>query len=226
MRLQSIDVTSVPPIEKFAVDALSDTVVFGGPNGVGKTRLISELISRLQSPKAQANVALIIAATSTEEESEWGAKSLDTRSPGDWAKLKTTLQANRTRRNWRSSILRFESDRSIQQIQPFAFSWDIADPYEEQVNWATLFNWMRERFQDTVHSLFRMIEHQKQAIANRAIQLRREGYGSMQLEFSDPIAPFKDAFASLLAPKELADPQPKTQKLEYILDGGAFPLTR
>jgi hypothetical protein len=225
VRLLSIDVTDVPPVKKFFAEALSDTVVFAGPNGVGKTRLITEIILRLQDARAQRpNVALIIEATSAEEEAAWGVKSLNTRNSGDWAKLKNTIQSNRPRRNWRSSILRFESDRTISQIQPFASSWDITDPYEEQVEWTTSFHSMRARFQDTVHSLFRLIEHQKHEIANQAIQLRRDGHDSMPLEFPDPVAAFKNAFASLLAPKELADLQPKTQILEYILNGERFPF--
>ncbi len=48
----------------------------------------------------------------------------------------------------------------------------MQDPYEEQIGWNTTFKYMRDRFQDTLHSMFRIIEYQKRNIANRAIQLR------------------------------------------------------
>lgn len=44
-----------------------------------------------------------------------------------------------------------------------------------------------------------MIEAQKQSIANRAVQLRREGRDEMRLNFSDPMAPFKRVFDMLLS---------------------------
>jgi hypothetical protein len=81
---------------------------------------------------------------------------------------------------------------------------------------------MRDRFQDTVHSMFRLVERQKQSIATRAIQLKREGHGTMQLGFSDPMEEFKRVFEMLLGPKKLSDPQARLQRLEYTQDGQTF----
>lgn len=41
----------------------------------------------------------------------------------------------------------------------------------------------------------------------------------MKLEFDDPMEPFKRVFAQLLGPKELVDPVPSRQELEYRQDG-------
>lgn len=126
---------------------------------------------------------------------------------------------NRSRQNWKSSLVNFESDRSIQTLKPLTFTWDMADPTEEEIPWDHTFGFMRDRYQDTVHSLYRMLESQKQRIANQAINLRRQGYEQMNLQFPDLMEPFKQVFSSLLAPKELVDPSARQQRLEYRDDG-------
>lgn len=70
-----------------------------------------------------------------------------------------------------------------------ATSYDMADPDEEAIAWDVPFGLMRDRFQETVHSMFRMIEIQKQSIANRAVRLRCDGHAEMKLEFKDPMEP-------------------------------------
>ena len=135
------------------------------------------------------------------------------------------LQANRRRRNLRSSILQFESDRTIQNLQPYAFTWDITDPMDEELGWNFSFQGWKNRWQDTVHSMYRLIEHQKQSIANRAVQLRKEGKAEMKLEFADPMTRFKDVFSQLLAPKTLADPSARRQALEYEYEGQVFDVS-
>jgi len=98
----------------------------------------------------------------------------------------------------------------------------MPNPDEESVSWDLTSGYMRDRFQDTVHSMFRLVEQQKQGIATRAIQLKREGRDSMPLGFTDPMAEFKRVFEMLLGPKRLADPQARLQKLQYIQDDQAF----
>ena len=77
---------------------------------------------------------------------------------------------------------------------------------DEELGWNFSFQGWKNRWQDTVHSMYRLIEHQKQSIANRAVQLRKEGKAEMKLEFANPMTRFKDVFSQLLAPKTLADP--------------------
>ena len=125
----------------------------------------------------------------------------------------------------RSSILQFESDRTIQNLQPYAFTWDVTDPMDEELGWNFSFQGWKNRWQDTVHSMYRLIEHQKQSIANRAVQLRKEGKGEMKLEFDDPMTRFKEVFSQLLAPKTLADPSARRQALEYECDGQIFDVS-
>ena len=223
MRLKSLTVRNCPPIQRFEIDDLSDVIVIAGPNGVGKTRLLQRVIQHLRGASPSPDLSGTIEATSPEERETWGGKhELDMSSASDLPLLQQTLQVNRLKRKLRSSLVNFESDRTIQTIQPFTFTWAIADPDEETVSWDTSFNPMRDRFQDTVHSLFKMIEIQKKGIANRAIELRREGKTSMALKFEDPMNPFKDVFSLLLAPKQLLTPSAEQQKLQYTLDDQIF----
>ena len=219
MKLSSIVAKDIPPIILFRVNSLANVVVLAGPNGVGKTRLTQQVLAHLRNARPQTNISVEIEATSGEERDAWGKDRLSTTVAEEAAHFKTTLQSNRRRKNWKSSIITFESDRSIQKVQPYAFTWDMEDPYEEKIGWDTTFKYMRDRFKDTLHSMFRLIEYQKRNIANRAIQLRKDGKSEMRLNFPDPMEPFKKVFTELLAPKVLIDPNPKNLQLEYELDG-------
>lgn len=225
MRLDAISVLDTPPVKRFEVSDLADVVVLAGPNGVGKTRLLQRIVAYLRGASLDATVRGQVSATSPAEVQTWGQNTLDLSVPADLERLRTTLQASRRRQNWTSSLVNFESDRSIQNLQPLNFTWDMADPVEEAVSWDITFGFMRDRFQDTVHAMFRMIEAQKQSIANRAIQLQREGRAEMKLNFTDPMDPFKEVFAMLLAPKELVNPSARNQRLEYTVDGQVFDFT-
>lgn len=225
MRLLSLVINDCPPIRRFEVAGLSDVVVIAGPNGVGKTRLIARMMEYLSSPQSYPNCVAMIEATSEDERVAWGVSTLNLTDPNDAQRYLATLQANRRRRNLRSSILQFESDRTIQNLQPYAFSWDITDPMDEELGWNFSFQSWKNRWQDTVHSMYRLIEHQKQSIANRAVQLRKEGKGEMKLEFDDPMTRFKEVFSLLLAPKTLVDPSARRQALEYEYNGAIFDVS-
>jgi len=47
----------------------------------------------------------------------------------------------------------------------------------------------------------------------------------MDLDFRDPTLPFKEAFAQLLAPKQLLDLDPRIQQIRYAIDGQTFNIT-
>jgi len=223
MRLRSISVRNALPVRYFAVDNLSDLIVLAGPNGVGKTRLLQRIMDYLRGAVPNPDVKGQIEATSAEERKSWGGRTtLDMESAEDMALFRTTLQVNRRRRNLRSNLVNIESDRTIQQLQPLAFAWDMPDPEDEDIQWDVTFGGMRNRFQDTVHSMFRMIEAQKQKIANRALELRRQGKNQMSLRFGDPMEPFKAVFTLLLAPKELVDPSVRDQRLSYRMDDAVY----
>lgn len=220
MRIESFRIAASPPIDVFSVDDLTDVVVLAGPNGVGKTRLISTLINYLRSPYA-GNITATLRATRQEERDQWGGLDrLDLSDQHHAQMFAQTLQSNKRRRKLASSLVNFESDRAVRNLAPLPFSWEqVDDPGEEHIGWDLTFGFMRDRFQDTLHSMFRLIEAQKQSIANRAINLRRQGHSEMQLGFGDPMEPFKEIFSRLLAPKELVDPSARNQTLQYTYRG-------
>jgi ABC-type cobalamin/Fe3+-siderophores transport system ATPase subunit len=220
MRLDAIALRDTPPVRLFEVRDLSDLIVIAGANGVGKTRLMQALLDRLRSPNPGAGLGGRIIATCDEERAQWGQTSLDLGLQQDMLKMTQTLSSGqRRRRNWKSSLLNFESDRSIQNLQPFPFSFDMTDPSEEGVGWDVTFAPLKNRYQDTLHAMHRMVEMQRRGIAVTAQRLKREGKTSMNLDFSEPMAPFKDVFRQLVGPKELADLNMADQRLKYVENG-------
>lgn len=245
MRLRALTTLNIQPIKNFAVDELADVVVLAGPNGVGKTRLVQALIQAFQAPVPRPIrpprtppgappipplpasdsplMKLTLEATCPSETAQWGKNLLDTAVPADAALLLKTLQSSKRRRgNWRSSVLNFESDRTIQAIQPYAFTWDIEDPWEEDIGWTFGFGGLRARFQDTLHSIFRKLQSRRDQIATHAERLLAQGVATMPLNYPNPMEPFQQAFSQLLAPKELLHPDSRKQQLKYRLDGKEF----
>lgn len=220
VRLESVALHDVLPVRRFAVAGLADVVVLAGPNGVGKTRLLASIVDHLRGQRADGGAT--VHSTTETETTSWGKVELDLAVPEDAVLLRQTLQADRRRKNWSSSLLNFESDRTIQNLQPLVSSWDMGDPDEEAVGWDITFGLMRGRFQETLHSMFRMVEMRKSRIANRAIQLQRDGHTTMNLTSKDPMDEFKRVFEMLLGPKELADPSARAQQLQYIQEGETF----
>ncbi|OQW65166.1 MAG: hypothetical protein BVN28_01780 [Nitrospira sp. ST-bin4] len=224
MRLAALTVKDIGGLDRVEVADLSDVVVFAGPNGVGKTRLIHALIQFFRDPRAGSNNHLIVEPTSDIERTAWPGGRLDTSNGDDAQRLREVLQRPQRRNRYRSTVLNFESDRSIRQVKPFTFSWDFADPYEEDVGWVQSYSFLHDRFQDVQHSLFKLVESQRRKIAEQAVQLRAEGKATMPLDFADPLEKFKDAFSRLLAPKRLVDVNVKTQQILYELDGEKRPI--
>lgn len=218
MRINSILANNTEPVKKFEVTNLSDIVVIAGANGVGKTRLINNILSHLQNPTS-VNVKFEIVATSEQEVVAWGKRTLDTKNEADCVKFAQTLQQNRKRKFFKSSVLYYESDRTIKSVKPFAFTWDVPDPYEENVGWNLTFGGLSGRFQDTQHAIFKKIYSQRNGIASRAQSLMKQGKTTMNLDFADPLEPFRDAFAKLLGPKTLAEADIGQQILRYLDNG-------
>jgi predicted ATP-dependent endonuclease of OLD family len=235
MRIKAIHAKNIQPIRFIEVGDLSDVVVLAGPNGVGKTRLLKWLLQFFQNFPSTSEQWIQVEATSTEERTQWGQHVLDTRQQNDIQKLRQTLQQNRRRAQHESSVLNFESDRSITQVQPYQFTWDYQDPFIENIAWTLGFNNLSSRFQDTIHSIFRKIRSRRESIAEKAEQLikareqatpaksEEPSQNTIELnveEFPDPLIPFKQAFSQLLAPKVLLTPEVKNQQLSYQ-DGDA-----
>ncbi len=218
MRISAIAAADIFPIKTFQVEGLSDLVVIAGPNGVGKTRLINGLLAHFRNSKT-GNVSFNVEATDESERSVWGQSALNTSKPDEAQKLRALLQQNKTRRNLKSAIIYYESSRSIQNVQPLSYQFEYADPWDEAVGWDLSFGGLAGRWQDTQHAIFKKIQSQKMSIASRAIQLRNDGHAVMNLEFSDPLEPFKEAFESLLGPKKLHSVDIQNQQLLYS-EGG------
>ena len=214
MRIDKFTSRNIPPVQLFEVDHLSDLVVIAGPNGVGKTRLVDAMLHYFRTFN-QSGASFEIVATCDEEIALWGKPRLATLEATDAQKLRQTLEKNQRRRNLQSTIVYYESDRSIQNIKPLQFQWEFADPWEEQISKDVSFNLFKSRWQDTIHAIFKKIQSQKSAIATRAIQLKSEGHSSMNLEFTDPLDPFRDAFTKLLGPKRLVGADVQKQTLIY-----------
>ena len=219
MRINSIHMEDQDGISRFEVSDLSDVVVLAGPNGVGKTRILRKLIQFFRQPRPQPNFRLQLEATSDTEIKAWGKQRLDTINSTDSDKLHSVLQRSQRRSKYKSTVLNFDSDRAIIQIKPLAFSWDWIDPYEEDVEWDQTYRFLRDRFQDVQHSLFKLVESQRRKIAEDAVQLKAAGHATMDLDFPDPLEPYRAAFQQLLAPKRLADIDSRNQKIKYEHDG-------
>jgi predicted ATPase len=223
MRLTGIRASKIKPIESFEVSGLSEVVVIAGPNGVGKSRLIASILQHLRNLTNQG-VTLQFEATTQTEERVWKKTTLDTLMPQDAALLRQLVHRNQKRRKFESSILNFDSDRSIQNVQPYNFSWEAADPWDEQISWDTTWSFLKNRFQDTTHAIFRKVHSLERDIAAKARQLQRQGQTSMKLDFEDPMIPFREVFSQLLAPKILLDADIKNQRLTFQYDGQVFGL--
>lgn len=238
MRITAISTENVIPVRKFAVEGLSDVVVLAGANGVGKTRLLNWLVQFFRNLRGDPNSWIIVEATSAEESREWGQRQLDTRNPNDSEKLRQLVQRNRKRSAQKSSVLLFESDRTISQVQPFQFTWDFSDPDDEEVGWDFGFQFLKNRFTDTQNSIFRKVRSRREKIAQaveRLVKLQQgennaasEQLHEVKFDFSnfpDPIVPFREAFSLLLSPKELVDPDPKDQTLQFRDENGVYPIS-
>ena len=225
MRITRVHVRESPPIRLFDASNLTDVVVLAGPNGVGKTRLLQALIQLFRKPSANSNIRIELDATTDSERESWGKESLDSSVEDDARQLLNMLRGSRIRSSWKSSVIRFESDRTIQRIEPFTFTWDFGDPWLEKFGWDGTFAGLQSRFQDTIHSIFRKVQGRRDRIGRAVENALRNGPVTVEPEeYPDPLKPFKVAFSQLLAPKELLDPEPRQQQLRYSLYNEEFPL--
>jgi energy-coupling factor transporter ATP-binding protein EcfA2 len=220
MKIARYSVVNVAPIKRFEVDALTDVVVFAGPNGVGKTTLLNGLLQIFQNHNP-GGVAVTVTPTNKEEIVAWGGRtSLDTNVPQEAQVLFTFLQRPKKKGSLKGGVLNFDSARAFEQIQPYSWNWQFADPFDEDVGWNYSFQSMKGRFQDVVHALIRKVRSQKEEIANQAIELIRQGGAALELaQFGDPILRFKDAFSRLLPGKRMLDIDEQTQNIQYQQEG-------
>lgn len=224
MKLASYKIQGFPPISEFEVTDLADIVVLAGPNGVGKTNLLTSLLNVFQNPGGMPNAVAIVQATNREEEENWGEQTLSASVPAEAAKLRAFLQRNQKRGQLRSGLINFDSARQLEQIQPYGFSWDFRDPFFEDVGWHHSFQPMKGRFQDTMHSLHRKIRSQKEDIAKKALALQASGKTSMDLDFRDPLEKFYEAFTKLLPGRKLEPFDEQSQTIRYRINDTVLPL--
>jgi predicted ATPase len=224
MRLRSFRISKSGPVQLVDISDMADVVVLAGPNGVGKTTLINAIMAHARDPRPSTEIRLIAESTTDEEIAAWGKRLIDTQDSTDCNLLKATLRRNQRRNRYQSSVLNFDSDRAIRNIQSYAFSWEIGNPLSEELGWDVSFNPLQNRYNDVRHSLFRLVEGQKREIAETALTQRAAGRTVMQLDFPDVLKDFKDAFYQLLAPKELIEVDTKSQVIFYSFNNQKLPL--
>lgn len=219
MRIQSFEVRDTGPLKLVNVSELSNVVVLAGPNGVGKTNINNALLTLARNPHPNATFWMIVEATDEEEKSRWGQKTLDTRDPREAGILRQHLQRNQRRNKYQGSFLNFDSDRAIRNVQSFSFSWDIGNPFGEDISWDVGMQPLQSRYNDVRHSLFRLIESQRREMADQVEAARNSGQPVMTINFPDVIQPFKEAFWQLLGPKRLLEVNVREQQIYYEKDG-------
>lgn len=224
MRIRSFAIQKVGPLKLVKVADLADVVVFAGPNGVGKTHINNALIQCARNPTDVSKIWMEIEATNATERDNWKKTRLDTRVPADAALLQNALRRSQRRNKYQSSFLNFDSDRAVRNVQQYQYTWDIGDPFQEEVNWDLAFGLLFNRYNEVRHSLFRMVENQKRAVAEQAFALQRAGQPQMQLDFPDILKPFKDAFWQLVAPKKLVELNTRDQQIYYEIAGMKLPI--
>jgi ABC-type cobalamin/Fe3+-siderophores transport system ATPase subunit len=212
------------PIKNFEVTNLSNVIVLAGPNGIGKTRLIQEIINLLKNPRTDPTIAIKITATSQAELDLWGKDSLSTLDSNDLSILKQHLHKKRKRGKWASSVVYLDSFRTFEPVQPFQWSWDFGDPLDEEIGWDLLFNPFKNRFQDTIHAIYKKLGHYRTAISQRYEEYRKAGKTEMSIDSTDPLQKFKEAFSLLLSPKKLADIPISNPKIQYIENEQVLPI--
>lgn len=232
MRLQGFKVENALPIDHCSVSSLSDLVVIAGPNGVGKSQLVNYILNSFRSPGSYPNISLSLEPTTNVERKfivEQGGQESDrplvhSNTPIGQQFISTFLTANKRRHYFSSGVLYYESNRSIQNVQPLAFQFEFADPFEEIVGWDMPMQPLSNRYWDTQHAIFKKIHQQTNAIATRARSLQEKGQRQMRLEFENPLDPFKAVFRSLLGPKELIRADLQSQQIMYSDGGTELPL--
>ena len=197
MRLRAFEIKNVGPIKRLHVTDIADVVVFAGPNGVGKTHILQALIDCARNSRRPDTVWVQVEATCDDERTRWKRNTLDTKVAEEASIWATNLQRHQRRNRHQSSLLNFDSDRAIRNIQPYQFVWDIGNPLLENVGWDTGLTAVSNRHNEVRHSLFRMVESQKREVADRAFALKAEGKTEMALDIPDVLKTFKDAFPTL-----------------------------
>jgi len=224
VRLHSFEIKEIGPLKLVSVTGLSNVVVFAGPNGVGKTNINNALLNLARNPTPNPNTWMVVHATDDEEEKRWGRRTLDTRQQQEAGILRAHLQRNQRRNRYQGSFLNFDSDRAIRNVQNFGFSWDIGNPFAEDIGWDFGMQPLQSRYNDVRHSLFRLIESQRREMADQVEATRNSGGQVMSVNFPDVIKPFKDAFWQLLAPKKLIEVNVRDQQIYYEHNGSKLSL--
>lgn len=219
MRLRDFQISNVGPLKLVNVNQLANVVVLAGPNGVGKTNILNSILQLARNVTPSPNLWMVVEATDDQERTRWGKSLLDTRNQQEATLLRSHLQRNQRRNEYRGSFLNFDSDRAVRNVQNYNFSWDIGNPYTEDIGWDVGLQSLQTRYNDVRHSLFRLVESQRREIADRVITMQQSGAREMPLDFPDIIKPFKDAFWQLLAPKALVEVSTRNQQIFYEFNG-------
>ena len=180
------------------------------------------MLRYFQTPKSNnraeysTNPSFIIEATDPSEREAWGQQELDTTIAEQAGILRDYLQLRRTRRDFRNSILNYESKRSMQPGPPSQARSYHHDPWEESIPSELTLGGLSGRWDDTENAIFRKLEYERTSLGDLALEMWNEGHESMPLKFSDPTTPFTQSFFKLLGPKILEKPTLDYRKLMYV----------
>jgi ABC-type ATPase with predicted acetyltransferase domain len=101
LRIESFLLKDINGLVHVEVSGLSDVVVLAGPNGVGKTRILRQLIDFFRKPRRDTGIQIRVEATSPLEARVWGnQKVLNTTDDADAGKLRTILQRSQRRNQY------------------------------------------------------------------------------------------------------------------------------
>lgn len=219
MRIDSLRAVDVPPIREFGATALSGIVILAGANGSGKTRLKEALLGTLRNPKRPL-LALTLAATRPQEETQWGAAQL-TVAVGQPSDILKAYMATRTSGGtYVGTLIQIDSSRTVQPISFTPLNLSTPDPDDAEIQHSYYLDAFASRWPSLVNKIFQKAASRDGRIVARAKARPDLTAGAILDEHPDPFLQYQDLFARLLPGKRLAPIDPRAPKeFEYSIEG-------
>ena len=224
MKVLSIEVKDLLPIESLKIEDLGDIVIIAGANGSGKTRLKNAIVNTL---KGQPAISMTLESTRKEEETAFGGKTINVLQGQSNLVLGQYIKNRRfgNRAKYVGSLVQIDADRTVKTIKYEKANWFGGDPddLETPIDWG--YKSFTARWQDFMNYI-----HQKHASrdAKLANELKNnpQQHGAKILEkYPDPLDKYKKIFTDLLPGKELQPIEPSQPKEFYYKESGKDSLS-